>query len=512
MKLTQIKTKKAWRRIVPNAASIMLRSAEAESNTINDSQPASVMVWQSDFLREYYPSGHHINDPMYYPDIYRQEEVEELDKDGNPIGVKMRTYVERVPRYAFAFQRVITVKQLMHLCGNDIQFDLIKSKPTQKETDDMEEFREGWLEKDMEVAFFETKKSTKITGDGAFVAFFSEGKFGWKVLSFKDGSTLYPHYDPITGKMTLFARSYVDYDENNNPVEWLEVWDERMFTRYRKAESTNKVKLTIQRIFGLDGYEMVYSAPHGYTRVPVAYDRDDEGACWSFGQDSIDGYELSYSQMAHNNEAFGEPILYLQGDNVEAVSGLNGTIKMLTMGKDDNAGYLQSQSASESYQRQLDINYKMIYEQTFTVIPPELKSGDLPAAALKILYSPAYEKAFNDAQECQGFLNDMKELFAYGYGLEKGKTIAYQSLPIKAWVKPYVHVNASAEVADLAASVQNGFLSKQTASERASYYSMPDEWERIMREQKEQQQADLLTQLRAKKAQQTQTTSTEGDE
>lgn len=97
---------------------------------------------------------------------------------------------------------------------------------------------------------------------------------------------------------------------------------------------------------------------------------------------------------------------------------LNGTIKTLSMGTDDKASYLSSQSASESYMKQIDTLYKMIYEQSFSVIPPELKSGDLPAAALKILYSPAYEKAMIDAAEYQDVLRDMVELFAYGYGVE----------------------------------------------------------------------------------------------
>ena len=50
-------------------------------------------------------------------------------------------------------------------------------------------------------------------------------------------------------------------------------------------------------------------------------------------------------------------------------------------------------------------------------------------------------------------------------------------------------------VADLASAVQNGFVSRQTASERISMYSTAGEWERIVREAKEQQQNDLLTQL-----------------
>ena len=68
---------------------------------------------------------------------------------------------------------------------------------------------------------------------------------------------------------------------------------------------------------------------------------------------------------------------------------------------------------------------------------------------------------------------------------------------MKWWLEPYVHVNSSTVIADLAAAVQNGFISRQTASERIeTLYSTNSEWDRIMREAKQQQEADLLYQLK----------------
>ena len=155
---------------------------------------------------------------------------------------------------------------------------------------------------------------------------------------------------------------------------------------------------------------------------------------------------MSFSQMAHNNQAFGEPILILQseGDSVDIQHDLNGTIKTLSMGTDDKASYLSSQSASESYMKQIDTLYKMIYEQSFSVIPPELKSGDLPAAALKILYSPAYEKAMIDAAEYQDVLRDMVELLHMVMVVETENTIAFGNLNMRYYIEPYVHINNSA--------------------------------------------------------------------
>ena len=55
-----------------------------------------------------------------------------------------------------------------------------------------------------------------------------------------------------------------------------------------------------------------------------------------------------------------------------------------------------------------------------------------------------------------------------------------------------MHQNDTELVTNLATAVQNSFLSKQTASERNSKFSKNDEFTRIMREKKEEQQQDLL--------------------
>ncbi len=501
MKVQDIKTKRVWKRILPNGYLSQSRfSSTEEPNISYNDNPMFLTVTQADFLREFYPSGHAINDPSVYPDIYKEEWVPIKDEFGiDTERIEHRVYKECIPRYAFSFQQIIALKQIIHLCGNDIQFELNTKNPTTEQSDDFLNFRSGWIGNDMELAFYEVVKSTKIIGDGAIVGYLNKGKFGYKTLSYLDGDTLYPHTDSITGKMNVFARSYFDYDgDGNKIVEWLEVWDDTNLSRYKKSQGKATISERIKQLFGIDGYSLVSRKAHGFNFVPIAYKRDNDGACWTPSQESIEGYESSFSQMSHSNQAFGQPILYLQGDGENPVGkefDLNGTIKVLTMGKEDKAGFLQAGSASESFMKQLDTLYKMIYEQSFTVIPPELKSGDLPAAALKILYSPAYEKAVIDANDYQDFLNDLVALFQYGYGLENEKTIDYANLPMKWWIKPYVHVSESAMIQDLATMIDRGFISRQTASERASMYTTVSEMDRIIKEQKDKQAEELQAEI-----------------
>lgn len=103
-----------------------------------------------------------------------------------------------------------------------------------------------------------------------------------------------------------------------------------------------------------------------------------------------------------------------------------------------------------------------------------------------------------DAQEYNHLIDDMVKIFTYGYGVETENLIDLQNLNVYAWIKPYIHLNESELVQNLAVAVQNGFLSRQTANEQIQMYSNPRDWDRIMKEKKEEQQADILYELKSR--------------
>ena len=165
----QIMVRRPFRRILPNGykQAVGVISGSLSVNEPLDN-PTYQIITQMDFLREFEPSGHAINDPLVYPDRLRQDpETKEW-------------FRESVIRCAFAFQRIITIKHLVHLCGNDIQFELEGDTENEKVKDTFFKFRTGWAVKDMEIAWYEAAKSVKITGDTAFVGYLRKGIFYWK--------------------------------------------------------------------------------------------------------------------------------------------------------------------------------------------------------------------------------------------------------------------------------------------------------------------------------------------
>ncbi len=468
---------------------------------------------QKRMLDEYYPTSHDIFNHALYPDIPHEidtiEEVTKTDENGNTYKEMVpatKTYIEPIPRTAVSYQQIIETKRTDHLCGNDVTFERNWSEENEQKDSDYQMLVDGWEQYDMEDAFFASVHNCNIVADVAHVQYiykdeWGDSKMGWNVYSFFKGDRIYAHRDPRTGKVYLFARVFAD----DQGVEKCEVWDDTTYYLFgHPTPNATTPQVTHYEFpdkmggepFALDGYTLLSSSRHGCNRCPVSYKRNDDGPVWSFSQDSIEAYEEDLNGLRHNNKAYGNPILVTKGDDVEGTPELDGTVKNINMGKDDDAKLLQGASASESYMSTLEKLENLIYLQSFIVKTPELKSGDLPAAALKILYSPAVEKAMHEVKEWQSFINDMFDIFRWYFGLINNKTIDFSpsQLPIKVYVTPYVHQSESTMVADIAAAVQNKFLSRQTASARIPWMAEEGEWNRIVAEEKREQEADLLYQ------------------
>lgn len=495
-----ILTKVPFTRVVPKGY--------LKGQTITDVRPSAVrndrtfykVVTQADFEREYYPSGHMINSDEYYPDRIKYDEENK------------RYFKESVFRAAFPFQMIITIQQLVHLFGNDVRHELTDAKVDEANNELFLEFQQGWLDKNIDITLYEMGKSVKITGDGAIVFYLREGKLYTKVLSYLNGDTLFPHYDSVTGKLNLFARRFVDYDaDSKERTVWVEVWDDEYLYTYRQERqgisgAINKIK----KAFGLSGYTLVKKEKHNFPRIPVTYHRDNDGPCWSFSQDSIDKYELAISHLCQNNMAYAFPIMLLKGDDVEIQGDVYGAVKAITMGKEDDASFMARPEASKEFELQITTLLKMIFMGSFVVMPPEVKSGDLPGVAIKLIYSPSLEKAMIDAKDFDHVVDDSKELFLYGYGVETGKVSRFLSLKILSYIIPYIHQNTAELVQNLVSCVGAGILSKQSGSEQTGF-DKNAEWDRILREHKAEQEADLLYQIKTAKENkkiQSQTTET----
>ena len=487
LNVRELLTKKPFTRIMPDGQYDhgYTWNEVAEVSPIHDKLKRKI-VTQEDYMRELDPAGHLINDKELFPDIWQKNE-----EDG-------KWYIQEIPRYAFSFQQIILVKHLTHLCGNDIQFELSDKNVTDETQKIFNAHRNGWANKNMEVAWYQLAKSVKATGDGAFVGFMDKGKFGWKVLSFLNGDKLYPHYDLRTGKLNTLARTYCNYAEDGTVTKrYIDVWDDTYYYRFvMDGDATNffdKAKQLILNLFSAEGYKLEWMEAHGFDEIPVAYKRDENGPCWTFSQETIENYEIAFSNLAHSNHDFGLPIMYVKGEGSEEVTSndMSYASKIMILPSDGEIGFLNRQDASNAYKAELDKLEDNIYKQSFAVKTPELKSGDTPGVSLKIMYSDAYEKAMNDAQEYDGTIDKIISIYEWGYGIESEQRLAFINTNIRHYIEPYIHLNITELTTNLNTAVVGGFLSRQTASEKLPY-ATPQEWARIQAENKEKQAQELL--------------------
>ncbi|MBR1698491.1 MAG: phage portal protein [Bacteroidales bacterium] len=429
---------------------------------------------QSDFLREYDVNAHLINSMKYYPNPFSK------DSDG-------KVYQKIKSRVAVGFQSRIHTKRLTALIGNNVSHRLIRSfKDSEAAQNWLADFREGWEEKNVEVAIHDAISADGKTGDCAICFFLSKNKVGWRTFSYENGDILYPHYDRLTGELTLFAREYTEEESDGEQITFLDVWDDTSYIRYKKSLKDNKKEWEIDE----------QKRSHNFPMCPVAYHRYGE-PFWTPSQSLIENYELSLSQFAENNAAYALRILYTIGEEMEVISSLDGTPQRIDS-SDPNAkiGFLEPADAAKSFETQLNKLEQNIMRSSFAVETPEIKSGsDMSSLTVKMLFADSYLKALDDAMRYQIFLDRATALFKYGYGVEVKHRSDYNKFRIKAELLPFVFMSESETVAALVQLVGSGVLSKQTASEIAynSGYGTADEWNRIL----DEAHAEMVAEARA---------------
>lgn len=416
-----------------------------------------VEVAQEEFLREYDPNSHKINAIKYYPNLIFREGEESPAK----VQIKARA------RTAVAWQRRILTKRVVALTGYDPDITSLRSQSDEKRQQALADFKEGWGIKKMDAGVHLAIKGDLKVGDTALCGYKSGGKFGYRLFSFDRGDTLYPHFDPMTGDLTLFARTFKrritnDRKGESEIVTFMDIWDTANYVQYRSAASWEVTA---------GGGAWVISEkmkPHAFPFCPVAYHRYGE-PCWAGSQSLIEEHELAISQLAENNAQYALRILYTLGAEFEMEGSTDGTPNRIdSIDPNAKVGFLEPADASGSFELQLKSLEREIMRCSFAVESPELKSGaDISSLTVKTLMQDSYLKALDDGKEYQGFLDKIVDIFVEGYGTETNKRADFIDLMPTATLHPYVFMSETEVVNTLVQLVSVGVLSKRSATEYA---------------------------------------------
>lgn len=435
-----------------------------------------MIVPQERFLAELNPSAHDVNNV-----ILRQDKIVK-DKDGNVTNSKS------VARIAVALQELISTKQRVHLTANPIKFTLTEPQRTKDKEDDFVMFKQAWMDKNMHVYLSNLIESWLDTGDGALYTYRDNNVFGCKAFSFKNGDVLFPHYD-YYGNLETFGRMYSSVNEKGKTVTMLDVFDKINVTTYRNNSSM------LGRMFTGEWSMLGNPKPHGFREVPIVYKRSND-TCWGSVQPLIDSYEEAISNMSENNRYYANMILFIKGE-VGKLPDRDGAGKVLQGKGDADAKFLATSESNEAQVNELDILLKQIFLGSFTVnvSPDSVKSsGDLPGITVKLLFSPATEKALDSAKKMDKEIDKLVRLFKRGYGLEIEKSTEMENLKLRGEIDIYTPENE----AELAQIINDGIFSKAISQETGQELypvAVNGEKERVDAQIKKEQAAETASSI-----------------
>lgn len=422
------------------------------------------VITQNQYLRELHPSGHAIFNSAIYPDKY----VEQINEEtGEVAGYQ----IEKIARIAIPFQQVIRTKTKNHLTGNNLQFTPTTLNPSPQQKEQFISIQQKFIDKNMNIAFAEMVDGQLGTGDSAIYFFRDGGKLDWEVFSFEKGDFLIPYYNSVRRLEKLYRYFSVKTEDGKDEEAFMEI-NKTHVIEYRKKRG------------GKSEWVLESGNVHGFTRVPAVYKRGK--VAWDDVQGTIEETEWAFSQFCESNAYFAFPILFVAGQ-VDSAPKKDVQGKILEV-SDPNVkvNYLERTAGSnEVFKYQLEQMINFIFMGSFTVnITPDIlkSSGDMPGSAIRIVLNHEIDKAIELSKEWDSTIDEIKELFIEGIGLEDKKASQYKDISFRLEIKIYVPENVTELVSNLNLSVSNKTLSKETAQQKHPY-AAPDEYNLFKSEQ-----------------------------
>lgn len=485
----RIMRKEPFKRLLPSGALTALGSGFSTSDTFTVGGLQCVYPTYADFMQEQDCNAHRIMSPRFYPD------VESYDDER-----KMRI-IRKVARVTTNLPEVFRSQRTSMLVGDPTDLKLVSGGGNQRNQDMLAEYCEGWLYKDMDNAVYDLAWTSFGVCDCAVVLFLDGGEIGWRSMCFPKGDIIYPHRNSY-GRICLFGREYKGWD-GENEVAYLDVWDDRNYMRYREQLADGK-KADGNEAWVVDAAPV----PHNFPRCPVVYFRRNDTVAGP-AMNILDHFDLAMSQLCENNKHYALRIFYALGADVDIHASIDGRPMTVTStDTDSKVGFLEPAEASGSFELQLKQLIKSAYQAAHCTEPVEIKSGaDISSLTVQMMSKDSYHQALLDAKEIQPALNDLVELFKYGWAIEVGKSSDYANLRIKGVLNPYIMRSEVEEVNNISILKGVGALPVKAAANEAAKlgYGTPRNYEEIKQEEHDALMLESQTQTQTKTAQQTAT-------
>lgn len=459
----KVMQKEPFRRLLPSQQMSALDSGFPTNPVAIAGFTDYAYLTYADFMREQEISAHRIMSPSWYPDIIGYD------------AEKKRYFTRKVARVTTNLPEVFASQRTSMLTGDRVDLKLVSGGDSIDNQELLTEYVEGWEYKDMEKAVYDLIWNSAIVCDCAIAFYIDQGKLGWRALCYPNGDIIYPHYNEY-GRVCCFGRKFSAW-EGERERSYLEVWDDEFFIRY---------DLTPDKETGKAYTAVSEKTRHGFKRCPIAYYRAKDTVAGP-AMNLLDNFDLAISQLCENNKAYALRIFYALGADVDISASIDGRPMQVTS-TDVNAkvGFLEPAESSGSFELQMKQLIKAAYQAAHCTEPTEIKSGaDISSLTVQMLSKDSYHQALLDAKELQPAINDIVDLFQFGYAMELGKSSRYDGLHIKGTINPYIMRSEVEEVNNISILKAAGALPVKAAANEAAKlgYGTPRNYSEILQEQ-----------------------------
>lgn len=306
-------------------------------------------------------------------------------------------------------------------------------------------------------------------------------KFKLRVIPLKpsEGMELYPFFDE-SGDMIAFSRHY-KRKEGDDDVEYFETYTDDTIYKFKKIESWEPMEgFPTSNIIG---------------KIPIVYAQQPETE-WNPVQRIIESDEELVSNFSDTNKYHSSPTIAIRGKVLGfAKKGEAG--KVIEMGENADAKYLEWSNASESVKTEHMMNREAIYELSQTPdISAHISSGigNIGVAAQKMLFFDAHLKVMNKEEILGEYLQrrvNIIKAFIANFNIQLKDAAA--AAVISPEITPYMMGDQQETVANVSTAVSGGFMSRKTAIKEAGYVTDVDqELLDIQEEEKAAQALDMF--------------------
>lgn len=414
-------------------------------------------------------------DPMSHKIIY----------DDNIPCITAKTRNGYVPieytRLPVPLQKVIMEKHVLHLCGNKLQFTLLNTEPTEKQTKNFITYKQYWDLRNMDGLKTKMVAEQKSLGSSALLFYFDyKGRIKARELKYEDGYIICSHNDN-NGDRVMECVYYMD---KKTEQERIDCYDDTYMYSFIQGYDENKQSQWV----------LTEKKAHGFSEIPLVTKHGK--VAWEGVQSLIEGYEVLYNVFTVIQKRHGWGILYIKGTILDEAKKINGAIVLQDTSMDGSGSAEFKQAPTpEGMIETMDKMFELIQIGAgFTcILPKDVKSsGDISAQAIMLTQSLDNETALQSVIDWQNVADKMCRLFKEGLaielvnsGINPNAITEFDELKMSAKFKIWYPRNDT-EYNNMLISLKGaGLISEETGIEKNTE-SSPDEKMRRAKEVEEQ--------------------------